>query len=110
MDCYNQSNQNKMIKSIINFFILLAFLASCNGQINSESRTLYNEEFKWTIVIPENFSQVSPSEWQRKQNKGAKAIEDTYGEEVINQTKIIFVFKYKIAPLYKNIVKEGIKI
>jgi hypothetical protein len=82
-----------MRKSILSILILSLFLISCNGQTKSDPKKLYNEDFKWTIVIPENFNNVSPEDWAKMQNKGADAIENTYGEEVVNQAKTIFVFK-----------------
>lgn len=80
---------NKLIYSIICFTITLQ---SCNGQI-SPKKEIYNQDFSWTITIPENFQNVSAEEWAKLQNKGAEAIEKTYEEEVINQSKTIFVFK-----------------
>ncbi|MFK7796997.1 MAG: hypothetical protein AB8E82_06055 [Aureispira sp.] len=82
-----------MRQTIFSFIILSILLTSCNGQIKTDPKKLYNEDFKWTIVIPENFNIVSPDDWAKMQNKGADAIENTYGEEVINQAKTIFVFK-----------------
>lgn len=71
---------------------LIAALPSCNAQ-TSDGNTIYNKEFKWTISIPENFERVSTEEWAKMQNKGAAAVEKTIGQEIINQAKIIFVFK-----------------
>lgn len=82
-----------MRNSILSPLFLLLLLSSCTGQTKTEPKTLYNEDFKWTITIPENFINVSPQEWAKMQNKGLDAVENTYGEEVINQAKIIFVFK-----------------
>ncbi|MCF6142484.1 hypothetical protein L1S34_14405 [Flavobacterium sp. K77] len=80
---------NKLIYFIICFTITLQ---SCNGQ-TTPKKEIYNKNFNWTITIPENFQNVSAEEWAKLQNKGAEAIEKTYEEEVINQSKIIFVFK-----------------
>ena len=80
---------NKLIYFIICFTITLQ---SCNGQ-TTPKKEIYNQDFNWTITIPENFQNVSAEEWAKLQNKGAEAIEKTYEEEVINQSKTIFVFK-----------------
>ncbi|WP_304064368.1 hypothetical protein [Pedobacter glucosidilyticus] len=64
----------------------------CNGQTKPK-KEIYNKDFNWTITIPENFQNVSAEEWSKLQNKGADAIEKTYDEKVINQSKTIFVFK-----------------
>lgn len=82
-----------MSKSIIILLLATSFLSSCTGQTKTEPQTLYNDEFKWTITIPENFANIEASEWKKMQNKGLDAVEDTYGEKVENQTEIIFVFK-----------------
>lgn len=77
-------------KFILLFTILL--VQSCQSQKAAE-REIFNADFKWSITIPKNFENVSADEWSKLQNKGKIAIEDTYGEEIINNSKIIFVFK-----------------
>ena len=78
------------LKYLIVCFTII--IQSCNGQ-NTSKQEIYNKDFKWTITIPENFQNVSKEEWSKMQNKGEEAIENTYGEEIINQSKTIFVFK-----------------
>ena len=108
MNFYNQ-NYFTMKKSILKIFVLFLFFSSCKEQSKTDSesthkdtykeqtlgedRTLYNEDFKWSIAIPENFNSVSPDEWEKLQNRGLEAIENTAGEEIINQVQTIFVFK-----------------
>lgn len=77
-------------KFILLFTIL--FVQSCQSQKSAE-RKIFNADFKWSITIPKNFENVTADEWSKLQNKGKIAIEDTYGEEIINNSKIIFVFK-----------------
>ncbi|MBK8442241.1 MAG: hypothetical protein IPL35_02000 [Sphingobacteriales bacterium] len=71
---------------------MIIITQSCSGQ-TTPKKEIYNEDFNWTIIIPENFQNVSAEEWTKMQNEGADAIEKTYGEKVVNQTKTIFVFK-----------------
>ena len=71
---------------------LTIIFQSCNGQ-TTPKKEIYNKDFNWTITIPENFQNVSAEEWEKMQNKGADAIEKTYDEKVINQSRTIFVFK-----------------
>ena len=71
---------------------LVFLIQSCTGQSNPE-KVVFNEDFNWTITIPKNFENVSAKEWEKMQNKGADAIEKTYGEEVVNEAKTIFVFR-----------------
>jgi hypothetical protein len=73
-------------------FGLIIFFQSCNGQ-KTAKQEIHNKDFNWTIKIPENFETVSSTDWAKMQNKGADAIERTYEEEVINQSKTIFAFK-----------------
>lgn len=82
-----------MSKAIFIYIVLLLLYSNCSGQTKTLPKNLFNEEFNWSIVIPENFNDVSPTDWERIQNKGADAIENIYGEELINQAKTIFVFK-----------------
>ena len=75
------------------FIIYLTILIqNCIGQTTAE-KEIYDKVFNWTIIIPENFENVSSDEWKKMQNKGEDAMEKTYDIEVINQTKTIFVFK-----------------
>jgi hypothetical protein len=78
------------LKYILIFFVIA--IQSCNSQ-KSEDNKVYNKDFNWTISIPENFKKVNAEEWLKLQNKGLDALEKTTGEEVVNQTKTIFVFK-----------------
>jgi hypothetical protein len=64
----------------------------CFGQ-EALKHEIHNNDFNWTITIPEHFENVSGAEWEKMQNKGADAIEKTFEAEVINQAKTIFVFK-----------------
>lgn len=72
--------------------ILFAF-TSCEAQTTTAPKEIYNKDFDWTITIPENFETVSPEDWQKLQNKGAEAIENTIDGKVDNQAKTLFVFK-----------------
>jgi len=63
------------------------------GQDSLKNHEFISKEFNWKIVIPDNFTAVSLEDWAKFQNKGAKAIEDTYGQKIENKTKTIFVFK-----------------
>lgn len=63
-----------------------------------EAKALYNEDFKWTITIPENFSEVSAHESAELMNEGIEMIENTYGVEMENEsiadrTKTIFDYQ-----------------
>lgn len=72
---------------------LLLLFSSCTKEIKTDPKKVYNEEFKWSIVIPENFTNVDPDVWVEMQSKGVEAIENTYGEKLVDQTNTIFVFK-----------------
>ena len=72
--------------------LLFSFLLfeGCFGQ--SKDNQIYNSVFNWTITIPEGFKSVSAEQWEKMQNKGASAIEKTYGQEIVNRAKTILVF------------------
>jgi len=83
-----------MNRSILLFFFTLSVLVACKRRMDSAAgQTVHNEDFNWTITIPENFTSVSPDDWAKLQNKGAQAVEKTYGEKVENQATTIFVFR-----------------
>ncbi|WP_428225175.1 hypothetical protein [Flavobacterium sp.] len=82
-----------MRKLISLLFVIIILCQSCKGQNNTEKKELYNKEFKWKIAIPENFESVTEQDWLKLQNKGSDAIEKTFGEEIVNNAKTIFVFK-----------------
>lgn len=74
--------------------LFLVFLFFQNGFSQDTVATkIYTKEFNWTISIPEQFEKVSNEEWKKMQKTGEKAIEKTIGEDIVNNSKIIFVFK-----------------
>ncbi len=73
------------------FIVFISIQTICSQ--TSDKKVFFNKEFNWTISIPENFENVNAEEWAKFQNKGSKAIENTYGEKVVNLTKILFVIK-----------------
>lgn len=73
--------------------VFTLFLTNCSGQAKTDKKKIYNKDFKWTITIPAGFDTVSTEEWNRLQNRGTDAIEKTYGEEVENNSKPIFVLR-----------------
>ena len=77
---------------ILQYLLAFLLLQNCYSQINPK-KEVYIEDFKWSITVPENFETVSPEDWKKMQNKGEKAIEDTFGQDIVNQSKTIFVFK-----------------
>ena len=85
--------QNKLMKSVLICLIVWTGLSGCRTKTDSPPQTLHNKDFNWTITIPEEFASVSPGDWAKLQNRGAEAIENTYGEKVENQATTIFVFK-----------------
>ena len=85
--------RNRLGKCVLIYIIAWCALAGCRTKTDSNSQTLHSKDFNWTITIPEKFASVSPDDWAKLQNKGAQAIEDTFGEKVENQATTIFVFK-----------------
>ena len=71
-------------------FLLLGFSGVAQ---TVEKEKLSFPDFNWTITIPEGFERVDDKDWGKIQSRGEAAIEDTYGEEVINQTEVIFVYR-----------------
>lgn len=71
--------------------IALFFYNQCFGQ-SQNGKKIYNEEFKWTIFIPEGYDEISAEDWQAHQQTGIEMLEEEYEEEIVNETTIIFVF------------------
>jgi hypothetical protein len=81
-----------MIKTTYLIIALIIANQSCSGQ-NTPKIEITNKDFNWTITVPENFESVSSEDWAKVQNRGSDAIEKTYGKEIVNYSKTIFVFK-----------------
>ena len=85
--------KNKLRTRVLIYMIVLVLLFGCRTKTDSDAKTLHNKDFNWTITIPEKFASVSAADWEKLQNRGAQAIENTYGEKVENQATTMFVFK-----------------
>jgi hypothetical protein len=81
------------MKGVNYFIIFLAIIFQNCTEQTSPKKEIHNNDFNWTITIPENFESVSAEQWTKMQNKGREAIEKTYDAKVDNQAKTIFVFK-----------------
>ena len=53
--------------------LFILFITNTYSQ-NSSKNEYYNGEFKWNIVIPENFQYVNSEEQKRLQKKGEDAV------------------------------------
>jgi hypothetical protein len=69
--------------------VVLFQIVSCHGQPPAEAQVFHSREFNWTITIPKGFQKVPDTTWERMQNKGAAAIENTYDVKVENQSKTL---------------------
>jgi hypothetical protein len=78
---------------LLTFLFASVIFQSCKGKVETKTpaREFYSEEFNWRIEIPEGFDTVSAEQWGKMQNRGADAIEKTYGGELENKSKTIFV-------------------
>jgi hypothetical protein len=83
----------KIMKKLNYLFICLISITQSSFGQTTTTKEIYNKDFNWTINIPEGFESVSSEQWAKMQDKGADAIENTYGEKIVNQSKTIFVFK-----------------
>lgn len=74
-------------------FLFLFLFIGCDKFQTVKSKEIYYKKFNWRIKVPENLEAISREDWAKYQEKGVEAIENTYGEEVENNSKIIFVFR-----------------
>lgn len=73
-------------------YLLLLLIQNCYSQTNP-IKEIFNKDFNWSITVPENFESISPADWKKIQNKGEKAMEDTFDQDIVNNSKTIFVFR-----------------
>jgi hypothetical protein len=71
------------------FFTTLSLFAQAEP-----GKEYFYKPLKWKILIPEGTKSVSNEEWDKLEQKGAAAIEKTYGEKVENNATTLFVVKY----------------
>jgi hypothetical protein len=71
------------------FFTTLSLYAQAEP-----GKEYFYKPLKWKILIPEGTKSVSNEEWDKLEQKGAAAIEKTYGEKVENNATTLFVVKY----------------
>jgi len=81
-----------MKKIKLTYLILIIGLLSCQDKSN-DSKTIYLDKFKWKITIPDNFNRVKTKDWEELQKKGENAIENTVGQDIVNYSTTIFVYK-----------------
>lgn len=81
------------MKILISLVFTLHLIPNSYAQVSQPPREYYNEDFQWTIIIPEGFENIPSEEWNKMENKGKDAIEGTYDIEVENNTTSIFNFK-----------------
>lgn len=81
------------MKSVFASFLLLVLFSSQTKGQSSQGTPFYNKTFKWTITIPPGFNPMSQEEWAKAEEKGASAIENTFGEKIENRAITLFAYK-----------------
>ena len=82
---------SKIIKVLS--LVFLAGIQSCYSQAKTNPETVHIKDFNWTVTIPENFQLIEEREWDETEKQGQDAIEETFGEELVNQAVTIFAYK-----------------
>ncbi len=72
-------------------FIAISFTAAAQVEAGKE---FHYKPFNWRIIIPKGTNVVSEQEWNRLEQKGAEAIEKTFGEKIESNASTLFVVKY----------------
>ena len=70
------------------FSLIIISIISCKNEIQDKS--FFIKEFNWHITVPEGFNYMGAEEIIKYRDRGKKLIEETYNEEVIDQTKNLF--------------------
>lgn len=73
--------------------VLFIGIQCCFSQTNSKPKVVNIKEFNWKVTIPKNFALIDGKEWDKVEKRGEKAIEDTFGEGIINQATTLFAYK-----------------
>lgn len=76
------------------YLILLAAITfqSCDDSMN-QAQVVHNDQFNWTMTIPDGFEEESKEDWEELQKKGADAIEETFDQEIESLAQNVFIFK-----------------
>lgn len=73
------------------FSILLA--ATSSFAFAQDAQEFYSQDFGWRIKIPANFAIVPTENQAELQNNGTDIMEKTYGTEIVNQAKTLFMYQ-----------------
>lgn len=77
------------------FFPILFLIVTMSASAQVEAvKEFHYKALNWRIMIPSGTSVVSEQEWNRMEQKGAEAIEKTFGEKVENTAQTLFVVKF----------------
>ena len=82
-----------MQKHFVLFVATLVLNLATYAQVQPGKEYVF-KPLKWKIVIPEGTTAVSNEEWNKLEEKGAAALEQTVGEKIENSSTTIFVVKY----------------
>lgn len=82
-----------MRKHYLLFGLVLLLNVAVRAQVQPGKEYVFNP-LKWKIIIPEGTTAVSNAEWNKLEEKGAAALEQTVGEKIENAATTIFVVKY----------------
>ncbi len=82
-----------MTKQTIFSILLFIVTATASAQVEA-GKEFHYKAFNWRIMIPPGTSVVSEQEWNRLEQKGAEAIEKTFGEKIESNATTLFVVKY----------------
>lgn len=78
---------------IKSYLIIILFFSLNKLYSQSDNVEIYNEMFKWKFSIPNYFENVSPKEAEKNQAVGKEIIEKKVGQEIVNKSIKIYVFK-----------------
>lgn len=79
-------------KILLSAFVIFTTLSSYAQA--EPGKEYFFKPLKWKIIIPEGTKAVSNEEWNKLEEKGAAAIEKTFGEKIEDNATTLFVVKY----------------
>lgn len=81
-----------MRKLTILLFIALSLSGFSQGPMVS-SKVHHFKMFNWTVRIPAGFEAIDKEKWADIENRGKEALENTYGQEIIDETTTLFMYR-----------------
>jgi len=90
MKCFSYSFKVVRLFSVL---FVLTLLVACSAKKQAPERKLHQTEYGWTMTLPPGFDSVPPKDWERLQNRGREAVEQTFDTTIENRARMLYIFQ-----------------